>query len=1087
MLNMHSLSDSYSRPRSLCSWVAALVALCIVLAAAPSSAWAQDAGLPADAHGSEIQDASLDSAIREDGQGADGFDADGEDEQDPHGDAGSDEEEQGAIEPSADASGQDAFDKATGPDAEAAPEAPGLTGEDPCDEQAAVSDIAGRPVDDMSQEDEEALACLENNPDASFEECIQAPASTDCEDGSETEGLANVQVGALAANASAPKRPSAQAVGRMVAAKPVIARTFVRATPAEVAFSRKRAAAYAAGEYLLRRTDSNTIVIDVKGSSKSAGAAVQLASSANTASQKWKLALNWLGYYTICNAASGRMLDYAGMPAAGRALVQAVPAHSASQYWVLQKSGGGYMLRSAIDTGFAVECSKGGKATATPLVLGRATGAAAQRFSPMSTSPVVKGGASVAAGVYVIAPACAPSTYVGVQGASQASGANVQTAASAANTAQRWVLTLGSDGYYQLANVSSGRMLDVANGDYVATTNVWQATANGTDAQKWAIRDNGDGTFSLISKKNALALDVCNGGTEAGANLWMYWPNGSQAQRFKLKPVDLLADGIYTFYSKLAPASRALDVKGGSAAQNAELQACASNETFSQKFKVVRIGANAYTLQAAVSGKLVTDTGSRIVQQAKNDKAAASQVWTASWARGGVVLANKQTGKIISTGTTPAAAGTPLKRADKVASSAEAFRPANVSLLERGLYQMGTLAGNARLAAAGGSIDAGANLRLEGASSANGQKFLISPVKDGYFQIRPAFASTAATVTNGSGNNHANVELLLYTGAPSQLWKPEITDAGVVFVNRNSGKVLEAASGAKGANVRQATRTGKANQSWVVSKTKANISELESLLAVVDSAPGGTAISSGPGMQNFRLDASAKGSLTSALARAWNDGYSVGFILSDVQTGATVAMCADDEFYGASTMKAAYVTYLFDWLLEYGEESWGSIGDLIERTVVWSDNDAYEQLRATFGSTEFRHWMNEADAGGVAGSWYAFYSPRLLQRMWAKMLAYEESDGAYVGRWRSTFNNSYMSFIHDGLLTSASAVYSKPGWMEQTGSEYDTYCDSAIVVDTSGRKYLMTIMSDVEPYGYKGVMEGIARALYNARPKMSPL
>ena len=52
--------------------------------------------------------------------------------------------------------------------------------------------------------------------------------------------------------------------------------------------------------------------------------------------------------------------------------------------------------------------------------------------------------------------------------------------------------------------------------------------------------------------------------------------------------------------------------------------------------------------------------------------------------------------------------------------------------------------------------------------------------------------------------------------------------------------------------------------------------------------------------------------------------------------------------------------------------------------------------------------------------------------MWVRMLAYEQSGGAYVGTCRAAFDGSYYSTIHESL-GGFKTTFSKPGWYPRTG------------------------------------------------------
>ena len=69
------------------------------------------------------------------------------------------------------------------------------------------------------------------------------------------------------------------------------------------------------------------------------------------------------------------------------------------------------------------------------------------------------------------------------------------------------------DGTYSIANVGSGKLIDINGGTKSATagTTVHAWNSNGTDAQKWKVSNNSDGTFTIINPALGLVLDGDNG------------------------------------------------------------------------------------------------------------------------------------------------------------------------------------------------------------------------------------------------------------------------------------------------------------------------------------------------------------------------------------------------------------------------------------------------------------------------------------------------------------------------------------------------------------------------------------------------
>ena len=76
-------------------------------------------------------------------------------------------------------------------------------------------------------------------------------------------------------------------------------------------------------------------------------------------------------------------------------------------------------------------------------------------------------------------------------------------------------------------------------------------------------------------------------------------------------------------------------------------------------------------------------------------------------------------------------------------------------------------------------------------------------------------------------------------------------------------------------------------------------------------------------------------------------GYKVGYVLLDVNTGATISYNADAAFYSASSLKGPYVAALARYGLGDGIES---LSGLVSATIEQSDNVAYAILRGNNGN-----------------------------------------------------------------------------------------------------------------------------------------
>ena len=207
-----------------------------------------------------------------------------------------------------------------------------------------------------------------------------------------------------------------------------------------------------------------------------------------------------------------------------------------------------------------------------------------------------------------------------------------------------------------------------------------------------------------------------------------------------------------------------------------------------------------------------------------------------------------------------------------------------------------------------------------------------------------------------------------------------------------------------------------------------------------------------------------------------SQGATVGFVLFDEATRMVLTRNADRQFFGASTVKAMWVTYLFQEQFEKGIVEWDSYLEAYVRLCIsQSSNKSYTVLRSNYGSEEgFGEWLAQVGVRHI-DSW-DYYTPREQALAWTHMLSYTESDGAYVGAWKSAFSHSIKSFIREAIGGSKT-VYSKPGFVNESNRRPNTYDDAAIVVDRDGRRYLVSIMSTMRPEGNCSPLCDLAAAL----------
>ncbi|MET3984719.1 RICIN domain-containing protein [Streptomyces sp. PvR034] len=137
---------------------------------------------------------------------------------------------------------------------------------------------------------------------------------------------------------------------------------------------------------------------------------------------------------------------------------------------------------------------------------------------------------------------------VEVPGADTSDGIWIRQASRVAGAArQQWRLRPVGDGFYELENRASHKVLGVRGAATTSAAAVEQQSDHGLAAQQWKVRDVGDGAVTFVSRSNGMVLDVWGGSKGDGVPLIQYADKGSTNQRWKLGKV--AGSGGYTWHN----------------------------------------------------------------------------------------------------------------------------------------------------------------------------------------------------------------------------------------------------------------------------------------------------------------------------------------------------------------------------------------------------------------------------------------------------------------------------------------------------------------------------------------------------------
>lgn len=598
--------------------------------------------------------------------------------------------------------------------------------------------------------------------------------------------------------------------------------------------------------YVFAGGNTSRKVWDVAGGSSSNGANVQMYDSNMTKAQRWLVHADADGFLTFENVGSGLVLDVSGGKAeSGRNVQQYVANGTRAQKWIAVKGvNGGLTIHSALDYDYVLDVTGGSSANGANVHLYKGNQTAAQVFYAFDSNPVVDSmGQNVADGVYCFESA---GLALDVKGASAESGAALQPYKKNDTVAQAFRLTYDSaSGYYTIASLVSGKLIDadygsvvpsgaahlygslddagsytknrfwvlepfgegfaiknVANGLYlsfesgVAVTSADAATwtLTQTNSFTWTQTDVDafaaaqglqveDDTYALCMEPSPRSVvDVSGGSAANGANIQIYASNNTDAQRWTIKNI-LGSDGQPTGYVTIAHAetSMALDVSGGSKKAGANVQQYGANGTAAQRWIPVKQVNGSFVFYSGLGRNLVLDVSGGSVSNGGN-----VQIWSAN--------------------------GSAAQRF--IAINANPHVEAGTQTVADGMYQINSVSDPSKcLDVAGGSTSSGARVQTYSANGTLAQCFKLSyDSATGFYSIRPARTGKGLDLDSGDIIPGAKVQQWDFPGIGSnQQWRIESDGDAYLIRSVASNLVLERKSDG---SVTTAVENGGASQRW---------------------------------------------------------------------------------------------------------------------------------------------------------------------------------------------------------------------------------------------------------------------------------
>ena len=273
------------------------------------------------------------------------------------------------------------------------------------------------------------------------------------------------------------------------------------------------------GIYYLSCSGNSKLALSVKGSSCDNRALIVLLSNAAKTSQGWKVTHDSAGYVTFINVRSGKVLDVRGASAKpGVSIIQWTNKKNArNQKWIVAKNPDGtYTIASAL-TGTQLVLGVGSASSSADTKLFTIEDASTQRWSITNAPDHFAHINDVPDGTFLIQTQLNTKKVLDVAKASKKSGALVKLYNSKSSANQLWTISHDVYGFVHLKSMNSGMQLAYANGKLI------QSSAS----YNWVFIKTSSGQYRIRSGSTEKYLDVRRSNTSNTTNQVILYKRGT--------------------------------------------------------------------------------------------------------------------------------------------------------------------------------------------------------------------------------------------------------------------------------------------------------------------------------------------------------------------------------------------------------------------------------------------------------------------------------------------------------------------------------------------------------------------------------
>lgn len=445
-------------------------------------------------------------------------------------------------------------------------------------------------------------------------------------------------------------------------------------------------------------------------------------------------------------------------------------------------------------------------------------------FSTGSESGASSSSAILEPGIYYIQSTLPGRLMLDVAAASKNDGANVQLYRSNTTAAQRWRVSVDSDGLYTISSECSGKALNALGSQARNGANVVQQSNSGAPLQKWTLAKSGASYTVASAADSTFVLDVASASARDGANVQLYTANGTAAQRWWFIPASptvsserTVENGVYELRLSSTP-NFALDVAGASKNDGANVRLYSANNTFAQRWMVKWESDGFYSLKNVSSGKALDVTGANPAARTNVHQYASNNTSAQRWALsantdGSFTLINKASGLALEIAGGKAANGANAQTSAAPRGDFQKFELRKADQMPEGIYSIHPAKASSAKAldVPSASTKEGVQLQIYSSNGTMAQRYQLRRTADGTCTLQNVASGMYLTESSGKV-----VQQRRKASNAAQRWNATLDGTNVVLTNASTGRRMALASNstANGTKVVTAPASGDAIQRW---------------------------------------------------------------------------------------------------------------------------------------------------------------------------------------------------------------------------------------------------------------------------------